>query len=114
MSQASADDADLEMMSIQTDDGDNNNNNNDDTEVEVPEELESTLYGDYWSRVGFTISDTVSGLAVNLDKFYLRDNDDELMEEVSTVLSASAQWTSINSSYVFFSNISSRANNKGA
>lgn len=100
-SQASNDGVDLEMMLVHTNDNDNNNDNNDDSEDNVPKELHSSLDGDYWSRVGFTMSDTILDLAVNLDKFYWRDDDDELREEVSTVLSVVVQWTSIKPSYVF-------------
>ena len=46
------------------------------------------------------MGDTISNLAVNLDKFYWRNNDDKLGKEVSTVLSAVVQWTSIEPSYV--------------
>ena len=46
------------------------------------------------------MGDTVSDLAVNLDKFYWRSDDPVLEEEVCSVLSAVAQWTSLTPSYV--------------
>merc|ERR1739836_363253 len=46
------------------------------------------------------MGDAVSDLAVNLDRLYWRSDDNVLEEEVSTVLSAVAQWTSFKPSYV--------------
>ena len=96
-------------MLSENEDSDNNNNDDNRVNEDIPRELQDTLDGNYWSSVGFTMSDTVSDLAVNLDKFYWRNDDPVLEEEVCSVLSAVAQWTSFTPNYLFSGNVPSGA-----
>ena len=78
---------------------DDANSTTSETLDQIPKELHTTLDGDYWLQVGLLIDDIRFDLAMNLDRFYLGDNN-HIGDNASIVLSTIVQYSPIEPSYV--------------